>query len=130
MSTRNFYHGKDAEIVAGSANFHSLISAAPTTYGLVAAQATSFGALNTTLQSAYTAAVTPETRTPVAIEAKNLAIINMRRSAINLSKIVYSTLTVNDWVAMASLPSITGTMKVWVSDCPAEIDCSAALSPI
>ena len=31
---RNFYFGKDADIVAGSANFSTLITANPTTFGL------------------------------------------------------------------------------------------------
>ena len=67
---RNFYFGADADIVAGSDNFATLISSGPTTYGLVAAQSTAFGLLNTALQSAYTTAITPETRTSVSISAK------------------------------------------------------------
>jgi hypothetical protein len=103
---RNFYYGKDADVVAGSASFAASISAAPTTYGLVAAQATAFGLLNTALQSAYTAAISPPTRGPVSIQAKNQAIHNMRVSAVNLAKIVYSTPTVTDTqlVALGLLP--------------------------
>jgi len=93
---QNFYFGKDADVVAGSASFAALILASPTTYGLVAAQATAFGLLNTALQSAYTAAVSPPTRGPVSIQAKNQAIADMRVSAVNLAKIVYSTSTVTD----------------------------------
>ena len=93
---RNFYFGKDADIVAGSANFASLIATGFASYGLTTGQATSFGTLNTALQSAYTAAVNPPTRGPVSIEAKNLAIKNMRASAILLSKIIYATATVTD----------------------------------
>ena len=44
---RNFYYGKDATIVAGSANFASLISSGAVSYGLTTAQATAFGTLNT-----------------------------------------------------------------------------------
>jgi hypothetical protein len=75
-------------------------------YGLTTGQATAFATLNTALQSAYTAAVNPSTRTPVSIEAKNVALRNMRTSAINLAKIVYSTSSVNDsqLVALGLLP--------------------------
>jgi hypothetical protein len=93
---RNFYYGKDADIVSGSASFAALISSSPVIYGLTAAQATSFGVLNASLQGAYTAAVSPPTRGPVSIQAKNQAIHNMRVSAINLAKIAYSTQTVTD----------------------------------
>ena len=103
---RNFYFGKDADIVAGSANFASLISSGFASYGLTSAQATAFGVLNTALQSAYTAAVAPSTRTPVSIEAKDIAIQNMRVSAVNLAKIAYSTPTVTDaqLIALGLLP--------------------------
>jgi hypothetical protein len=103
---RNFYYGKDAEIVAGSANFSTLISADPATYGLTAAQATAFAALNDALQDAYTLAINPSTRTPVSVEASRIAIQNMRVSAINLAKIAYSTPTVTDaqLVALGLLP--------------------------
>jgi hypothetical protein len=103
---RNFYYGKDADIVAGSANFASLIATGFASYGLTSAQSTAFGTLNTALQSAYSAAVNPSTRTPVAIEAKNLALRNMRANAILLAKIVYATATVTDTqlVALGLLP--------------------------
>lgn len=92
----NFYYGRDADIVSGSANFAARILASPVSYGLSEPQATAFGVLNTSLQGAYSAAVEPATRTPVAIEQKNLAIADMRASAINLAKIAYSTATVSD----------------------------------
>ena len=103
---RNFYSGKDADIVAGSANFASLILSGFASYGLTNSQATAFGSLNSALQSAYSAAVNPSTRTPVSVEAKTLALGAMRASAILLSKIIYATPTVNDsqLVALGLLP--------------------------
>src|SRR5256885_223423 len=92
----NFYSGKDADIVAGSANFSTLITATATAFGLTAAQATSYGTLNTALQTAWTAASTPSTRTSVTIHNKDLAIRNMRALAIPLAKIIYATATVTD----------------------------------
>lgn len=103
---RNFYFGKDADIVAGSANFAGLIASGFASYGLTTGQATAFGTLNTALQAAHTAAVNPSTRTPVTIEARRVAIGNMRASAILLAKIVYATSTVTDaqLVALGLLP--------------------------
>jgi hypothetical protein len=108
---RNFYYGKDADIVAGSANFASLIATGFASYGLTTGQATAFGTLNTALQSAYSAAVNPSTRTPVTVEAKTLAIEAMRANAILLAKIVYATPTVNDsqLVALGLLPRSSRT---------------------
>ena len=76
----NFYRGKDADIVAGSANFASLTATGFASYGLSTGQATAFGALNTTLQSAYSAAINPSTRTPVTIEAKRVALAPCERT--------------------------------------------------
>jgi hypothetical protein len=117
---RNFYYGKDADIVAGSANFASLIATGFASYGLTTGQATAFGTLNTALQSAYTASVNPSTRTPVTVEAKNVALHNMRVSAINLAKIVYSTSTVNDsqLVALGLLPRPARTPVPPPADAP------------
>lgn len=107
--SRNFYFGKDADITAGSGNFASLISSGAVTYGLTSAQATAFGTLNTTLQSAYAAAINPSTRTPVTVQAKNVALQNMRNSAIQLGRIIYATATVNDsqLVALGLLPRVS-----------------------
>jgi hypothetical protein len=106
VMSHNFYFGKHADVVAGSANFASLIATGFASYGLTSAQSTAFGTLNTALQSAYSAAVNPPTRTPVTVEALGVALRAMRVSAINLAKIVYSTTTVNDsqLVALGLLP--------------------------
>ena len=84
----------------------SLISTGFASYGLTNSQATAFGSLNTALQSAYSDAVNPSTRTPVSIEAKTLALNAMRANAILLAKIIYATATVNDsqLVALGLLP--------------------------
>lgn len=94
--SKNFYNKKDAEIVAGSANFSALINESPTTYGLVTGQATGFATLNSTLQTAWTASITPETRTSVVIEERNIAKQAVRKQAMLLSKIIYATPTVTD----------------------------------
>jgi hypothetical protein len=106
---RNFYFGTDADIVAGSALFASMISASPGSFGLSIEMAESFQELNATLQSAFVAATNPLTRTPVAVQSKNLAIANMRARAILLAKIVYATETVGDGqlISLGLLPRPT-----------------------
>ena len=42
MATKNFYMLPDSQLALASANFAALITATPTTYGLVAAQATAY----------------------------------------------------------------------------------------
>lgn len=96
LMPHNFYNQKQADLVTGSANFASLIATGFASYGLTTGQATAFGTLNTALQSAWLAAIEPTTRTRVTIAAKNLAIRNMRASAVLLAKIIYATATVTD----------------------------------
>lgn len=111
MNNRNFYLGKDATIVTGSANFAAMLVADAVSLGLLPAQATAFGVVNTALQSAYSAAITPETRTPVAIEQKNLALKNMRASAIPLAKQIVGNPAVTDaqLIALGLLPRTVPT---------------------
>lgn len=94
--SRNFYDGRQADIVAGAANFAARIATGFASYGISSSQSTAFGALNTTLQADYTAAVDPSTRTRAAIATKNASIRSMRAMAINLAKIIYATATVTD----------------------------------
>jgi hypothetical protein len=107
----NFYFGKEATVVTGSANFASVIATDFASLGLTSAQSTAFGTLNTALQAAYSAAIDPTTRTRVTIAQKNLALKNMRSSAILLSKIIYATSTVTDaqLIGLGLLPRSTRT---------------------
>jgi hypothetical protein len=111
--SRNFYFGKDADIVAGAANFAAKIATGFASYGISNAQSTAFGALNTTLQDKYTAAITPSTRTPVAVQEKNVARNAMRANAVMLAKICYGTPTVNDamLVDLGLLPRPTNSTR-------------------
>lgn len=94
--TSNFYRGTDADVVAGSANFAALLATGFASYGITSGQQAEFAALNATLQSAYSTAVSPSTRTPSAVRGKNIAIRNMRASAMMLAKIISATPTVTD----------------------------------
>lgn len=104
--TRNWYYGKQADIVNASAEFSSLITATPTAYGLVAGQATAFAALNSALQTSYAAAISNTTRSPVTVQANRLAIRNVQHSASLLAKVIYATSTVTDaqLLALGLLP--------------------------
>jgi hypothetical protein len=64
---------REAELVTFSGNFKTKITAAPTTYGLTAAQATAYGTKHDAFVAAYTVAQDPETRSPVNVSAKNVA---------------------------------------------------------
>jgi hypothetical protein len=59
--------------VQWSRNFSTLISASPTTYGLVEAQATDHQALHDAFIAAFQVAVDPKTRTHTTIGLKNAA---------------------------------------------------------
>lgn len=106
LMVRNFYLRKQADAVAGSANFASMIETDFADYGLTSAQSVTFQGLNTALQDSYTTAMEPMTRTPVAIEAKDEALKDMRDNAILLARIIYATSTVTDaqLVALGLLP--------------------------
>ncbi len=121
--SQNFYHGKDATIVSGSANFASEIAENAAALGILPAQATAFGVRDTALQSAYLAAITPETRTPVSIEQKNIALRNMRAMAIPLAKQIIGNPAVTDaqLIALGLLPRTIPTPRP-ATMTPPEVD--------
>ncbi len=86
-----FYSGTDAALLAGAANFSTLITATPVPLGLTAAQATAFAALNTAFAAAYATAINPVTRTKVTVAAKDAARALLVANTRLLANIVYST---------------------------------------
>jgi len=68
---------RDTDLLAWSANFSTLISASPGTYGLAAGDATAIATQNTGWAAAYALAVNPSTRTPTTIANKDTAKINL-----------------------------------------------------
>ena len=60
---KNFYLLKDTDLAVASAQFFSLINAAPTTYGLTAGQSITYGMFNTNFQTALGLALGEATRT-------------------------------------------------------------------
>jgi hypothetical protein len=84
----SFIPTREASLVTWMANFGSKITSTPTAFGLTAAQATAFGALNTAFVAAYTTAKDPLTRSPANIQAKKTAKVALIANARLLAGIV------------------------------------------
>src|SRR5690348_10613928 len=93
---RSFIPAKDADLLAWSVNFKTLITATPTDYGLTAGQATAYGTLHTAYATAYQTAIDPSTRTKPAITARRAARAALVADIRALAKIVEGTSTVTD----------------------------------
>src|SRR5688572_8590898 len=94
---KSFYLAQShADLYAGSNTFSGLITASPTSYGLVAGQASAYAALNASYAAAFLLAQAPQTRTKGTIQARNDAAIPLRNSASELAKIIDATPTVTN----------------------------------
>lgn len=93
---RNFYYGSDARVVAGSANFAAVLVASAGSLGVSPEQAAHYQSLDAILQDAYRAATTPETRTSMAVRAKDDAMRACQRQAAGLATRLAYTPTVSD----------------------------------
>jgi hypothetical protein len=93
---RSFFTGTDADLYTGSAAFSTQISATPTAFGLVAAQATAYAAVNAAYATAYLAATNPDTRTKGKVADLRQARANLKAAASDLAKIIDGTPTVTD----------------------------------
>lgn len=95
----NFIPDREADLVTWSTNFDTLITAAPTTYGLTAAQATAYATKHSAFVAAYQTASDPATRSPSNIVAKDTAKLALVAEARMLARIVQAT------------PSVTAQQK-------------------
>jgi hypothetical protein len=81
---------KDADFDSWLVNFSNLLTASPTTYGLVSGDAVIVAGVTTTWSAAYAAATNPGTRTSVTIAAKdaarNNATATVRPYAVSISR--------------------------------------------
>jgi len=73
MAQAPYIPAPDAAFDNWSANFSTLITAAPATYGLVSGDATAIAAVVDPWHTSYLAAINPSTRTPVTVAAKDAA---------------------------------------------------------
>ena len=94
-SSTSFLPTKDTTLLAWSLNFSTRITATPTAYGLVAADATAYSALHTAFGTAL-AACDPDERNKITTAAKNSARLALKTSARLLAKRVDGTATVTD----------------------------------
>lgn len=92
----------DASFDVWLLNFSLKLTAAPADFGLLAADATAVAGVTTTWSAAYLEAVTPATRTPVAIAAKDTA----RASAEAMVRPYASRISVN--------PAVTDANKILI----------------
>jgi hypothetical protein len=76
MSTP-FVPSREADLVTWGLNFSTKITATPTTFGLTAGQATTNGTLYTAFVDAYNVAQDDATRSPMNVELKNVAKVNL-----------------------------------------------------
>lgn len=67
----DFIPARDAELDAWLLNFKTLVTADPTAYGLITANATALSTAYANWHAAYVTASDPSTRTPVAVAEKN-----------------------------------------------------------
>ncbi|MGN6504406.1 MAG: hypothetical protein ACTHM6_02470 [Tepidisphaeraceae bacterium] len=96
MGASFYRNSKDAELVIASDVFSTVINESAAAYGLTAAMAAAYGAINDNFKSAVSVAENPATRTSGNIAARNAARAELRRMAANLCNIINSTPTVTD----------------------------------
>ncbi len=100
----------DANFDIWSANFSTKLTAAPTTYGLIAGDAVAVAAVVLTWHNAYLAATTPATRTPVTIAAKD----NARAAAEALIRPYATRVSTNPAVTDANKVALGVTVRTTV----------------
>lgn len=88
---------RNANLISWAANFATLIAASPSTYGLMAGDATTISATNTALAAAYALITSPSTKTAATVSAFNtekvnaLAVLRPYAQTISLNAGVAST---------------------------------------
>ncbi|MGP1681402.1 MAG: hypothetical protein ACTS8S_03630 [Giesbergeria sp.] len=98
----------DGGLEAWALNFDTLITAAPTTYGLTAPQAATYAGLYSAWNAAYIAATTPSTRTKPAVAAKDSARLALVDYSRELGMIVQA------WPSIT--PTLLGDLGLTVRD--------------
>lgn len=104
FNTRN-----DKELLAASANFSTMISATPTAFGLVAAQATAYATLQGAFATACQAISSKGNKSPTLVANKNDARRALKLAASNLAGIIKSTPSVSDGQKLALGISVRAT---------------------
>ena len=95
-STLSFVPNNDDKLLAWSVNFSAKLTAAPVTYGMVAAQATQYSTAHTAFATALTATKNPDTRTKASVNTKDLAKASLMVLARGFGKMIQANPNVTD----------------------------------
>jgi len=93
---RSFLPSSDAQLLAWSSNFNTLINAKSANFGISQAQAQAYTAKHTAFATAYQTAYDPNTRTPPNITIKDEAKNQLDAMARELVRIIQSFPTLTD----------------------------------
>jgi hypothetical protein len=102
---------RDGPFSSWLANFSTKLTAAPSTYGLVALDAVNVAAAQSAWAAAYLAATTPATRTPPAVQLKNV----MRINALGVVRPLAQQISLNAGVLTSDKVSIGVNPRTSVS---------------
>src|SRR4051812_34286236 len=94
MGNKDYLPAKDADLLAWAQNASTLITAAPTSYGLTVGIASTFSGVVTGFDGALSVALAPSTRTRGSIATKNEKKKLLKANARAWAKIVQATSTV------------------------------------
>lgn len=103
---------RDADFASWLLNFATLIAASPTSYGLIAGDATIISAQNTAFQAAYLLATNPTTRTSGTVAAKDAARVNAEAIVRPYAQRIRNNTTVSNLLKVGlglTIPSTTPT---------------------
>lgn len=93
---QDYVPNRDVDLAAWALNFDTIITAAPTDYGLTGGQASAFNALRTAYSAALALATDPSTRTPTAVAAKDTARNSLVANARQLAMIARAYPAITD----------------------------------
>jgi len=91
-----FFRGTQSELASGAENVVAVVTPLPATYGLTTTQVASYAALSTSFSAKLLVAITPATRTPVAIAAKDAAMALLRDASVDIARIITATPSVTN----------------------------------
>ncbi len=121
---------RDTDLDSWLANFSTLLTASPSTYGLFSGDAVAVAAVVSNWATAYAAAIAPATRTPVTVSAKDdaklAALATVRPYAQNIS--LNPGVLSSDKIAIGVNPRTSTPAQITNPTTYANISITAALS--
>lgn len=92
---------KDSGVNSFAANFSTLITASPSTYGLSAGDATTIAGITATWTAAYALVTSPSTKTAATVSAKNAARVNLLATIRPYSQLIANNAAVSSSAKIA-----------------------------